>query len=71
MDPRGKDGTFPFKYRDSVSTDLRETFRRALEQQAAEAAAPKVRQINPTKTSRNMNDVAVPEAQRMELNSAA
>ncbi|HXM80623.1 MAG TPA: hypothetical protein VN929_01730 [Burkholderiales bacterium] len=52
MEPRRKDGTFPFKYRDSVSTDLRETFRRVREQQAAEPAAPNVHQINPTKTRR-------------------
>ena len=38
LDPKGKDGQFPFEYRDSATTDVRKTWERArLEQQKSQA----------------------------------
>lgn len=42
MDPRRKDGTFPFKYTSSVKTDVRETMER--ERQRLQAPKPAERQ---------------------------
>ena len=48
VDPRRKDGTFPFEYRNSASTDIRETFKRIREQQAAQQQ-PNVRTLTTQK----------------------
>ena len=47
LDPRRKDGSFPFEYRNSASTDVRETFERIRREQQAnqQEAAVKVKTI--------------------------
>lgn len=50
LDKRRADGSYPFEYRSSAATDLRETFRRIREQQQARTA--NLREIKPRIKSR-------------------
>lgn len=47
LDPKDKDGKFPFEYRDSTNTDVRKTWDLARRKQQADAA--KVRPFNQQK----------------------
>lgn len=46
LDKRRADGTFPFEYRSSAATDLRETFERIRKQQQARTTE-NLREIKP------------------------
>lgn len=38
LDPKGKDGKYPFDYKSSAATDVRETFERIKREQARDKA---------------------------------